>query len=163
MGYFSKICGLAALFFGFSLLGLEEGDRSAIRAVIKGYTHAWNQNGGKGFSNGFTEDADFVNIFGMHFKGKAEIEDRHLQILQNLMKGSSLKILDIRVREAKPGVAIALVHWSLDGYRNPFCEKPSEVREGLFTHVFIKEADAWKITASQNTRMPKDKSFALSD
>ena len=164
MSYFLKICGFSVFVFGFcAFLGaLEEADQSAILAVINSYTHAWNQKAGKGFGDGFTEDADFVNVFGMHFKGKAEIEDRHLQILQTFLKGSSLKIMDTKVREAKPGVAIALVHWSLDGYCNPFCDKPSEVREGLFTHVFIKVNNEWKITASQNTRMPKDQSFALS-
>ena len=70
MSYIGKICSLATFVLGFcsSLSALEEADRSAIQAVIKDYTHAWNQNGGKGFSDGFTEDANFVNVFGMHFR-----------------------------------------------------------------------------------------------
>lgn len=138
-------------------MGLDNADQKAIQEVINVYRDAWNQNEGKGFGDGFTEDADFVNIFGMHFSGKAEIEMRHVQILQSFLKNSILEIVDTQLREVQPGLVIAIVHWKLLGYRTPSSDmlKPSDTREGIFTQVFIHSNEKWEITASQNTMKPK--------
>lgn len=136
-----------------SLYSLEQADRTAIEEIIQNYADAWNLQQGKGFGDGFTEDADFVNIFGMHFSGKAEIEDRHIKILQGFLKDSKLKITDINLREINPNVVVALVRWNLDGFRNPKSDLKAlgEVRSGIFTQVFISQQNKWEITASQNT------------
>lgn len=139
-----------------SAFALEDADRNSILTVIQNYTNSWNLNECKGFANGFTEDADFVNIYGMVFSGKEEIEARHIKILQTFLKGSMLYILDTRLREVQPGLVIALVHWRLDGYRNPGSDisKAGETREGIYTQVFIKSEKDWEITSSQNTLIP---------
>jgi uncharacterized protein (TIGR02246 family) len=143
------------LFSGLSLnsaFALEHADQSAIQNIIQEYTVSWNQKGGKGFA----EDADFVNIFGMHFSGKAEIEKRHIQILQSFLKGSTLEILDSSLREVQPGLVVALVKWKLLGYKNPpsHPDQSTTVREGIFTQIFIQSENNWIITASQNTLKP---------
>lgn len=136
---------------------LEPADQDAIHTVIQTYTHAWNALGCKGFADGFTEDADFVNIFGMKFTGKEEIEERHVKILQTFFKGSKLEILATQLREVQPSFVIATVPWRLHGFRAPGSDNtlPGEVRDGIFTQVFIKSKDTWKITASQNTLVGK--------
>ncbi len=159
MHCFFKICLLLTPFLVFSssfISSLEPVDQWAIEEVIKGYTDSWNQQGGKGFANGFTEDADFVNIFGMHFSGKTEIEKRHIQIVQTFLKDSLLEIQNLQLREVQPGLVIALVRWKISNYRSPRSDmsKPGEIREGIFTHVFIHSDKKWEITASQNTLVP---------
>ncbi len=68
-----------------SAIALEPTDRSAIEKIIQDYTTSWNFQEGKGFADGFTEDADFVNIFGMIFSGKSDekimifLRDHHRQ------------------------------------------------------------------------------------
>ncbi len=160
MSRFVKKTWLVALFL-ISLnfaSALEQADRLAIQEIIKDYADSWNLHGGRNFAKGFTDDADFVNVFGMYFSGKEEIEHRHVQILQTFMKGSVLEILDTKLREIQPGVVIGIIRWRLEGYRNPYCEtnKPPETREGIFTHVFVNIDKKWKIAASQNTRMPNN-------
>jgi uncharacterized protein (TIGR02246 family) len=138
-----------------SIFGLEQADQEAIHGIIKSYTEAWNLRGCIGFGDGFTEDADFVNIFGMHFSGKAEIEQRHIQILKTFLKDSTMEIQDIQLREVQPGVVISLVRWKVHGFRHPSnAASTSTEREGIFTHVFINTNNQWKITASQNTLKP---------
>lgn len=138
------------------LFAFEEVDRSDIIGIVQSYTESWNQQGGRGFGKGFSEDADFVNIYGMHFSGKQEIEERHIAILSKFLKDSQLSIQDIRLREVQPGLIVALVRWKLDGYRAPGedISIPGEVREGIFTQVFVKGEHNWEITASQNTLKP---------
>ena len=144
------------LFLCFSLNAFEQADRTAIYDAIQVYADAWNYHGGKGFGDSFTEDADFVNIFGMNFIGRNEIEERHLKIIQTLFKGSFLEIQDVKLREAQPGLVIALVSWKLEGFRNPGSDmsKPGVTRDGIFTQVFINRDKKWLITASQNTLKP---------
>ena len=158
MGRLSKVWVLFLLLIASFNSGsaLEQTDQSAIQEVIKGYTDAWNLQEGKGFGNGFTEDADFVNIFGTCFSGKKEIEDRHIQILQSFLKGSTLEILSSGFREVQPGLVIALVRWKLAGYHTPLSDmsKLGEIREGIFTQVFVNHDNKWKISASQNTLVP---------
>lgn len=158
MNLFSKTCTLffSSIFSLSILCALEPNDQQAIQDVIKRYTDAWNLTAGKGFGNDFTEDADFVNIFGMHFSGKAEIEERHVQILQTFLKDTTLQIADTRLREVQPGLVVALVYWTMGGDRAPpiHPKLPIEVREGIFTQVFVNLDGKWQITASQNTLIP---------
>jgi uncharacterized protein (TIGR02246 family) len=152
-----KACVLVMLSLFSGAFALEQTDRSAIQKVIQDYTDSWNLHGGKGFADGFTEDADFVNIFGGKFSGKAEIENRHIKIIQTIFKDSKFEILSTQLREVQPGVVTALVDWQLKGFRTPGSDMslPGETRKGVFTQVFIRSGDAWKIAASQNTLMPK--------
>ncbi len=148
---------LFCVIFFKGAFALETDDKKAIQEVIKSYTSAWNDHEGKGFGDSFTDEADFVNIFGMHFSGKAEIERRHIQILQTFSKESKLLILNTQLREVYPGLVIALVRWGVEGFRDPGSDMslPGKTQEGIFTQVFIKQDGKWKITASQNTLFPQ--------
>jgi uncharacterized protein (TIGR02246 family) len=135
---------------------LDSADRDTIQDIIKGYTIAWNDHAGKGFGEGFAVDADFVNIFGMHFSGKEEIEIRHIKILQAFLKDSKMQILNTTLREVQPGLVIGVVKWKVEGFRQPGSDMslPGISREGIFTQVFVKREHQWEITASQNTLIP---------
>lgn len=150
--------GLLILFTAYlnPAFTLEQSDKVEIQQIIQNYVDAWNYREGKGFGDGFTEDADFVNIFGMNFSGKAEIEDRHIKILQTILKGSKFELMNLNLREVQPGLVIALVRWKVEGFRNPCYDinKSGETREGIFTQVFINQNNKWQITASQNTLVP---------
>lgn len=135
------------------LPALEQEDQYAIQKIIQGHKTSWNEKGGHGFADGFTEDADFVNIFGMKFSGREEIENRHIKIIQTIFKGSFFEILDVTLRKVTPGLVIAIVKWRLEGFRKPGSEA-TETREGIFTHVFINQRNKWEITATQNTLFP---------
>ncbi len=149
---------LSPIFSTFAF-ALDTEDQLTIKALIQGYTAAWNAEDGNKFASGFTDDADFVNIYGMHISKKDEIAARHQLIITSFLKGSKLEILNTQMREVKVGTVIAHVRWKLDGYREPSSGSDflGETREGIFTQVFIKEYGKWFITASHNTLMPKRK------
>jgi uncharacterized protein (TIGR02246 family) len=140
-----------------ALFAIEQEDRFAIQTIIQDYIIAWNEQEGRGFANDFSEDADFVNVVGMCFSGREEIEQRHIKILQSFLKGSQFELVNLKLREVQVGLIIALVHWRLEGYRNLTSDEnePTETREGIFTHVFVQFDKTWKIVASQNTLIPK--------
>lgn len=131
-----------------SIYSLEVQDESIIRQMIHNMAGAWNNHEGHGFAENYADNADFVNIFGMTFSGKDEIEIRHVRILETFLKGSKLEVVDVKLREATPDTVIAQVCWKV--------EIPGkEGLKGVFTHVMIRNNDTWEITASQNTLISK--------
>ena len=91
----------------------------------------------------------------MHFSGKQEIEDRHVQIHETFLKESQFKVVDLKLKEAKPGVVIAQVFWIVSGIKKSEVKAMPETTKGVFTHTFIKNGDAWQITSTQNTLISK--------
>jgi uncharacterized protein (TIGR02246 family) len=149
-----KLFLLIALSIACTGFALEDSDNKAIHQMIEGITDAWNHHEGYGFGDHYAQDADFVNIFGMVFSGKQEIEERHIKILETFLKGSIFEVTDLKLREAKPEVVIALVQWKVSNIQKPGQDQVSETMKGVFTHVFLKSHDKWEITASQNTLIP---------
>ncbi len=144
---------LFSLFFAIfslsSLSAIETQDRLNIDQIIHHFTLSWNEHAGKGFADHYTEDADFINIFGMAFSGRSEIEERHQKIHETFLKGSIFEVLDVKMREVKPDVVITQVYWEVTKPINDILSK--ELMKGVFTHTFIKNNDVWEITSTQNT------------
>ena len=136
-----------------SLIALEPSDSNDINQIINHFTYVWNECHGHGSADFYTNDADFVNIFGMTFSGKDEIEARHVAIHEAFLKNSTFEILNVKIRETKPDVVIAHVNWSVSNLQIPGSEMTE--MQGIFTHILLKTDHQWKITASQNTPILK--------
>jgi len=133
-----------SLFFISSGYALDAEGQMAISEIVDQFTHAWNDHKGKGLGDHYAENADFVNIFGMKFSGRQEIEERHLKILDTFLKGSVFTVTDLTVREVKPDVVVVHVQWIVDSLKE-------KAMKGLFTHTMVKNGDCWEIASSQNT------------
>lgn len=134
-----------------SIFALDTNDHKTINQIIEHFTNAWNDHAGQGSADYYSQDADFVNIFGMAFAGKQEIEERHIKIHETFLKGSIFEVTDLRLREAKPGVVVGHVYWKVSNIQKPGKDPLNEVMKGIFTHVFLKNQDKWEVTATQNT------------
>lgn len=139
------------LILPFSIFGFDIADQNSIRNIVGHFANAWNNHEGRGFADYYAEDADFVNIFGMTFSGKPEIERRHIQILETFLKGSNFEVIDQKLREVKPGLVIALVYWKVTGIQKPGESSAIETMKGVFTHTFVKNGEKWEIVSTQNT------------
>lgn len=147
---------ISSLFIVMSLasstFAIDANDSAEINAAIEHFTNAWNLQGGRGIADHYSADADFVNPLGMVTSGKEQIEARHIKILETFMKGSIFEVVNVRLREAQPGVVIALVYWNVTSIQSEGRNYFTEATNGVFTHVFLKNAEGnWEITASQNT------------
>lgn len=142
------------LVFSASAFALNPEENKEINQIIEHFTNAWNHHEGHGSADDYTQDADFVNIYGMVFSGKEEIEARHIEIHQAFLKGSIFEVIDSKFREVMPNVVIALVYWKVSNVQKPGKESPHNAMKGVFTHVLLKSQNRWEITASQNTLIP---------
>lgn len=137
-----------------SLFALDTADSQTIHQIIEHFPNAWNNDKGRGFADNYAEDADFVNIYGMVFAGKQEIEIRHIKILETFLKDSIFETVDFKLREAAPGLVIAHVYWKVSHIQKPGAHSADETMKGVFTHTLLKNQDKWEIIATQNTLIP---------
>ncbi len=148
------LISVAALFLAARCVPAAEtgpaADERAIRGVVAALEDAWNGHDMKAFAALFAEDADFVNVAGMWWKGRDEIERWHRALHETRMKDSRLATTDTSVRFLKRDVAVAHVSWELTGDIG-LDGKPRSPRKGILTQVLAKRDGRWWIVASQNT------------
>ncbi len=127
--------------------------QSKIGAVLAALQASWNRHDMAAFAAQFSEDADFVNVVGMHLRGRAAIEAQHVAIHQTVFRGSQLRTLDQSVRLLTPQVALAHVSWEMTGHDMSHVKNWTlpEVRKGVLTAVLVSESDTWRIAALHNT------------
>ena len=134
------------------------------RAAIQQYADGWNRMSGAEFAKPFHEKAHFVNIFGMHFTGKAGTAKRHQKIFDTFLKGTEFVVEDIKLDRINDFVMVAHVVWNLKGFQTDHCLKnPQEnslkcPRRGIFNHVLVpkeSQAGGWVIVETQNTLIAK--------
>ena len=127
-------------------------DELAIRQLVKQLEAAWNAGDSVGIAAPFVDDADFVNIIGEYYKGRAPIEAGHRQIFDTIHKGSQVSFAVERVRFVHPDMAIAFLRAHLKFHSGDV------LREGRArpTMVLAKNNGKWQIVAFQFTRIPEE-------
>jgi uncharacterized protein (TIGR02246 family) len=128
----------------------QNSDQAAIRQTVMGLQEAWNRHDMKAFANLFAEDADFVNVAGAWWKGRAEIEQKHRAAHATIFRDSTLSVEEVDVRFLTPDIAIAHVLTALVGQKmaDGTVVPP---RRALLTQVLQKQSGKWMIVASHNT------------
>ena len=105
-----------------------------VQDVLDRWVAAWNAADTAAMSALFREDAHWINVVGMHWQGRAEIEHAHRINFDLMFKGvpQSLEAVE-SITPIAGGAVSVVVRWSMgafttpDGHRNP----PSRDRMSL--------------------------------
>ena len=124
---------------------------TGVDTVVSAVVEAWNRHDMKAYSAQFTEDADFVNVVGMHFRGRPQIEAVHLDLHRSIFKNSILRAVSTSVRPVNDQVALAHIAWEMTGAEGLPGWNVPELRKGMMSLVLVLSGDRWLITAAQNT------------
>jgi uncharacterized protein (TIGR02246 family) len=122
-------------------------DEGAIQNIVKQLEIAWNGYDSVGWAAFFTEDANFIHIYGGQLDGRPAIEAAHRIIFDTVYKGSYLSFTLRSIRFVRPDVAIVFTQMHLKFYEGNETRK-METRPTL---VVVKERAKWQIVAFQNT------------
>jgi uncharacterized protein (TIGR02246 family) len=122
----------------------------AVKAIMTAFADAWNVHDAKPLAALFVEDADFVNVMGMWWKGRDEIERNHAGLFSTLMRESRLTLDDTQVRFLKLDAAVAHSTWELVGQQTPDGEELPP-RKGVISSVMMRQNDKWEIVSAHNT------------
>ena len=118
--------------------------------VAAAFADAWNRHDMDDFAALFSEDANFVNVVGMWWKNRPEIEAAHRATHKTMFRDSRLEGVAASVVELSPGLASVHYRWTLTGASAPD-GSPAGTREGILLLVLKKEQLGWRIKVAQNT------------
>ena len=122
----------------------------SVREVVEAFSETWNRHDMEAFAELFAEDAEFVNVVGLWWKGREAIRDAHAFTHASIFRNSHLVFDDIEVRNPAPTIAIARTRWTLSGHVDPD-GSPLPERTGLLVNVLALHDGHWRIIDSQNT------------
>ena len=121
-----------------------------VRRVVNAFAETWNRHDMKAFAQLFAADAEFVNVVGLWWKGRTEIQQAHEATHATIFKNSRLRIIETTVRFVSPQLAIARSRWRLEGHGTPD-GTPLPARNGIFVNILVPDGDDWTIIDTQNT------------
>ena len=113
---------------------------------------AWNTHNMKALDKVFREDAEFINVVGMHWRGRADIIAAHAAFHATIFKDVGMKTDAIALRPLGADIAIAVVTQTQGTFTTPSGEVVKEHQNRL-SYVFTKTGDDWRIAHGQNVRI----------
>ena len=123
---------------------LTKEDDMAVREIVAGFEKAWNTHDIKALAKVLREDAQFVNPVGMHWHGRDEIVTALTAFHQTIFKTHSLHLDAVETRLVTPGVVVAVVTETADGFTTPDGQVRPKARDRV-TYIVVKGSDGWKI------------------
>jgi uncharacterized protein (TIGR02246 family) len=97
-----------------------------------------------------TEDVDFVNVAGLHWKGRAEVVREHAARHKVRFKNSVWTTEHVNVQFLNREMALVNLDWRTRGDLD-FDLKPWPPRKSIFSWLVVKDAGRWRIRSVQNT------------
>lgn len=125
-------------------------DTLPVTQVVQAFADTWNRHDMEAFARLFAADAEFVNVVGLWWKGRAEIKQAHEVTHATMFKDSRLTILETSVRFPLPQLAIARSRWRLEGHVAPDGQSLPP-RTGVLVNTLTLDGGRWTIIDSQNT------------
>jgi uncharacterized protein (TIGR02246 family) len=126
-------------------------DYQAVESVVDALGKAFNDKDAQSFARLFTDDAEFVTIFGARMRGRAGIEAGHSAVFANALSGNRLVISGIDAKAIGADVALCHAAW----VRERSADAPEgslPPGSGLFTLVFTRTGNGWAIAAATNVQ-----------
>ena len=93
---------------------------SKVEEVVTALIAAWNSDNIDAMFRLFARDAHWVNIVGMHWRGREAVEHAHRVYFDLMFKGVDQRLEEIESVIALPGgVAVAVVRIHMESFRQP--------------------------------------------
>ena len=114
------------------------------------FAEAWNSRDAAALAGLFADDADFVNVVGLWWRNRPDIERAHAYGLSTFFKESELSARRVEVRLLGDSVAVVHVRWRLSGQLD---KDGTSLDDRLAVMVFVAEYrdHAWEVVAAHNT------------
>jgi uncharacterized protein (TIGR02246 family) len=124
-------------------------DEQAIRRIIAGIEESWNSHDMEAYGKLFREDAHWVNVVGMHWRGRDAVMAAHAAYHATIFKNHQLKTDAVEIRSIGDGYAIAVVTTTNDAFTTPDGTTLPQ-RQNLLSYMLAKDAEGWKIVHGHN-------------
>ena len=125
-------------------------DEERVRAAIRTFETGWNHHDMDVMFQAFTQDAEWVNIGGMWWRGLKNVKQAHRVYHDTFFANTSFNIDEIHVRLVAPDTAVAVVRWKKGSFLPPDGQLRPPGRD-LMSLVLVRKGGNWLITAGHNT------------
>jgi ketosteroid isomerase-like protein len=122
-------------------------NEQAVRKLLNDQVEAWNRGDIPGFMKGYwnSENVEFVNTAGV-FRGWQNVFDRYMRTYPDKASMGQLTFSELEIHAMCANAAYVVGHWSLD-------RKSGQIG-GVFTLIFRKFPDGWKIINDHTSQSP---------
>lgn len=129
-------------------------DTAAIQKVLNNLSDAWNVHDMDAFVAETTPDVDWVNVVGMHWKGRAAVRKAHIAFHKTMFAKSTLMPAQItELRELAPGVALVVYDSKIEGVGLTPGGTPYPTDGAIMTMILVKTPGGWRIAHAHNTNI----------
>jgi len=135
--------------FSCSLFAQGKTDEQAIKNQLQAFLTSWNNHNFSDMKNYTTEDVEWVNVVGMRWKGRKEVQFAHQAYHNTMFKNVPLEQKQATVRFITPDVAVAHVVWYYGEFTTPDGSKQGNT-DDIATMVYVKKNGKWLLTAGEN-------------
>ncbi|MEI6432240.1 MAG: SgcJ/EcaC family oxidoreductase [bacterium] len=133
-----------------TIVKLTPVEERAIRETVREVEATWNRHDMEAYASLLTEDADWVNIVGMWWRGKADVYKAHKAFHQTIFRNVSLHFDQVEVRGLAQDVAVAVCTLRQDGFTTPTGNVRPESQARL-SLILRKTGERWLICHAHNT------------
>ncbi|MEO8373471.1 MAG: SgcJ/EcaC family oxidoreductase [Candidatus Solibacter sp.] len=116
-------------------------------AVLRGVSRAWNDGDGIEFARYFTEDADLVNMHGMHVRGRQAIAGLYQMLFRSVFADTCLEYEVSGRRELCANSTLVHVRVEISVPRGQMVGD----HHAQSSIVLQQNGDGWAIASLQNT------------
>jgi len=128
-------------------------DEQAVRKVLASFDEAFNKHDADAVAALYTDDAEFINISGMWWRGRAEIRRGTAFVLANIFQNTTIQTDSISVRFPTRDTAIAVItQHTVGSFVLPDGTRISSTSARL-TYFLVKAGGCWMIAGGQNTEI----------
>jgi len=127
-------------------------DEAAISAILDRQTDAWNRHDMEAFVADTVPDVDWINVVGMHWKGRETVLRAHAVLHKGMFANSRLLPPEFTMmREIVPNVIVETHVNRIEGAAAQSSGAAYPDSGNLITIVFVKTHAGWRIAHAHNT------------
>jgi uncharacterized protein (TIGR02246 family) len=119
-----------------------------LERTFSALSEAWKRGDGEAFAQWCTGDVDFINLLGIHVKGRPAVVAMHEKIFQGPYRGSTVAFTIESVRAIAPEMVLAIVPSRIDVPTGPV----QGIVLSVASVLLVREGDRWKVASFHNTR-----------
>lgn len=123
----------------------EPGDIPAL------FVEAWMNRDAKMLASLFKEDAEFVNVVGLWWHNRKDIEKAHAYGFEKIFPNSDLVLRETTVKHLSREIAVVHARMRLKNQTPKGEVKTTSLRQNIFSFVVQKQKDFWICVSAHNT------------
>ena len=127
-------------------------DEIAVEKQIDAFIASWNNHDYSDIANYSTEDSDWVNIVGMWWKNRKEVQFAHQVYHEMMFKNVKLTKNWVHTRKISADVIIAHAGTKVGAFTTPDGTQKREA-DNIALLVFVKKGNKWLLTAAENVEV----------